>query len=528
MESAGHVPLTLGTAGHVDHGKTALIKALTGVDTDRLDEERRRGLSIELGYAELELPDGRSLSVVDVPGHERFVRTMVAGATGIDMFLLVVAADEGVMPQTREHLGVLEALDVRNGVVALTKCDRADAEARELARDEVGGLLPDAPVIEVSAVSGEGLDYLRGALASLADGAEGERRSRGEESGQPPVLHVDRSFSLRGIGTVVTGTLWSGAVGAGTEVEVLPGGLRARVRSVQVHNRDADEGRAGQRVALNIAGVGAREIARGDVVTTPGAGLKPSYRLDVELARGEDADGRRVQVHHGTSAVPARPIALGEGLAQLRLEAPLVARAGDRFVLRGISPPRTIGGGRVLDPAPRRHGPRSGAANRLAAVRERGLDAVIAEENRQRAEADRQRAAEHRRAVEEKERRPLDKRAQLMLAVLRADGAEPRAPGAIAERIGISPQEARDALERLVDHGLAVRVSTDVYFDRGALEELRGRAVELAGEKGEITLPELRDALGTSRKYAQALLEHLDATKTTVRHRDRHVLRRQG
>jgi selenocysteine-specific elongation factor len=526
MGQADHIPLTIGTAGHVDHGKTALVKALTGVDTDRLAEERERGLSIELGFAELELPDGRSVGVVDVPGHERFIRTMVAGATGVDMFMLVVAADEGVMPQTREHLDVLDALEVRNGIVALTKHDRADDDARQLARNEAGGLLPDAPLVEVSALKGEGLDDLRAALVTVAEQAERERQSRRDGSDQPAVLHVDRSFSLRGIGTVVTGTLRSGAVAAGAEVEVLPSGLRARVRSVQVHNRDAEEGRAGQRVALNLSGVAAREVARGDVVASQGAGLTPSYRLDVELAAPDDVGGHRLQVHHGTRVAPARAVALGHGLAQLRLESPLVARAGDRFVLREVAPPRTIGGGSVLDPAPRRHGPGSSAAERLAAVRERGLDAVLAEEEHQRAEAERQRAAASPNGAEKEHRQPLDTRARLMLAVLEADGAEPRAPGAVAERIGISHQEAVAALDRLVDRGLAVRLSPDTYYERNALDALRGRALELAQERGEITLPELRDALGTSRKYAQALLEHLDATKATVRHGDRHVLRR--
>src|SRR3954452_19897944 len=393
MDSGEHIPLTIGTAGHVDHGKTVLVGALTGVNTDRLAEERRRGLSIELGFAELELPDGRSVGVVDVPGHERFIRTMVAGATGIDMFMLVVAADEGVMPQTREHLEVLDALAVRQGVVVLTKSDRAEDEARELAREEAQGLVPGAPLVEVSAVTGDGLEELRAALASLADEIERERGSRGIASDQPSVLHVDRCFSLRGIGTVVTGTLWSGAVAAGDPVDILPVGLKARVRSVQVHNRDADAGCAGQRVALNLSGVAAREVARGDVVASQGAGLTPSYRLDVELAAPDDVDGHRLQVHHGTRVVPARAVALGHGLAQPRLEAPLVARAGDRLVLREVAPPRTIGGGSVLDPAPMRHGPGSSAAERLAAVRERGLDAVLAEEEHQRADAERQRAA---------------------------------------------------------------------------------------------------------------------------------------
>jgi selenocysteine-specific elongation factor len=519
-------PLTLGTAGHVDHGKTALVEALTGVNTDRLAEERRRGLSIELGFAELDLPDGRSVGIVDVPGHERFIRTMVAGATGVDMFLLVVAADERVMPQTREHLDVLDALAVRHGAVALTKCDRADEEARGLAREEARALRPDAAVVEVSALTRQGLDELRWTLAAVADDAERERRSRGDSSGQPAVLHVDRSFSLRGIGTVVTGTLWSGAVGAGERVDILPIGLEARVRRVQVHNRDADAARAGQRVALNLTGISARQISRGDVVTSRDSALEPSYRLDVELRTRADVDGRRVQVHHGTRAVPARAVALGDGFAQLRLEMPVVARAGDRFVLRGISPPSTIGGGRVLDPVPRRHGARSGAAERLTAIRERGLETVVAEEQRRRARVARDRATERSRAAGEERPRPLDKKARLVLAALAADGAEPGTPRAIAERLGIAHAEAVAALDGLVEHGLAVRLSRDVYYERSALERLRARTLELARARGEITLPELRDALGTSRKYAQALLEHLDATKATVRHGDRHVLRR--
>jgi len=527
MDASEHIPLTVGTAGHVDHGKTALIEALTGVNTDRLAEERRRGLSIELGFAELELPGGRSVGVVDVPGHERFIRTMVASATGIDMFILVVAADEGAMPQTREHLEVLEALGVQSGIVALTKCDRAEDDTRLVSREEAQGIVPGAPMVEVSARTGEGLDELRAALAGLADEVGRERHSPGDLFDQPAVLHVDRSFTLRGIGTVVTGTLWSGSVAAGEEVDVLPDGLKARVRRVQVHNRDTDRGLAGQRVALNLSGVGTREVARGDVIASHGSELRPSYRLDVDLATPGSIDGRRVQVHHGTRAAPARAVGLGDGVAQLRLEAPLVARTGDRFVLREISPPRTIGGGRVLEPDPVRHGPRSGAAERLMAIRERGLDAVVAEEERQREEAERSRAAEPVRAEGNQDRQPLDTRARLMLAVLEADGAEPRAPGAVAERIGVPHEETIAALDRLVDRGLAVRVSADTYYERNALDGLRARALEIANERGEITLPELRDALGTSRKYAQALLEHLDATKATVRHGDRHVLRRR-
>src|SRR4051794_30374452 len=230
-------PLTLGTAGHIDHGKTALVEALTGKNTDRLEEEHRRGISIELGYARLELPDGRSLSVIDVPGHERLVRTMVAGATGIDLFLLVVAGDEGVMPQTREHLTVLQALGVETGVIALTRCDLAEPESRHPAAAEARELI-DAPLVEVSARTGEGLDELRLALADAAELADARRAVRQWE--EPAVLHVDRVFALRGIGTVVTGTLWSGVIREGERVEILPEGIELRVRSIQVHDAPVD------------------------------------------------------------------------------------------------------------------------------------------------------------------------------------------------------------------------------------------------------------------------------------------------
>src|SRR4051794_137935 len=250
-------PLTLGTAGHIDHGKTVLVRALTGVDTDRLPEERERGISIELGYAPLELPSGRRLSVVDVPGHERFVRTMVAGATGIDLFLMVVAADDGVMPQTREHAAVLRALGVGTGVVAITKADLADP-ARAAA--EAAELLPGAETVPVAARVGRGLEELRAALERAAAGLDRPHRDG------PLRLHVDRSFTIRGAGTVVTGTLWSGTAAPGDEVRILPAGRTARVRSVQVHDEPRERADAGQRVALNLAGVAREEAAGGDVV----------------------------------------------------------------------------------------------------------------------------------------------------------------------------------------------------------------------------------------------------------------------
>src|SRR5690349_1689250 len=232
-------PLTLGTAGHIDHGKTVLVRALTGVDTDRLPEERARGISIELGYAQLQLPSGRRLSVVDVPGHERFVRTMVAGATGIDLFLMTIAADDGVMPQTREHAAVLDALGVETGVVAITKCDLADPER---ASGEAAELLPGATIVPVSSRTGEGLDALRAALDRVP--------VSGRAADGPLRLHIDRVFTIRGAGTVVTGTLWSGTAMRGATVTVLPGGVKARIRAVEVHDAPVERAEAGQRVAL--------------------------------------------------------------------------------------------------------------------------------------------------------------------------------------------------------------------------------------------------------------------------------------
>src|SRR3954454_25398915 len=307
------MPLTLGTAGHIDHGKTTLVRALTGVDTDSLPEEKARGISIALGYAPLTLPSGRTLSVVDVPGHERFVRTMVAGATGIDLYLMVIAADDGVMPQTREHAAVLAALGIEIGVVAITKTDLADP-AR--ARAQAAELLPGAEVVvdDVPAA----LD--RAAARVVSRTAEGPLR-----------LHVDRVFTIRGAGTVVTGTLWSGTASRGDHVMILPRGDRARIRSVEVHDERVERAEAGQRVALNLVG---GEVARGDVITT--AALEATYRVNAELTWSgkRPAHGARIGVHHGTRESAARIVDLDGGLFQLRLERPIVPAVGDRLVIR--------------------------------------------------------------------------------------------------------------------------------------------------------------------------------------------------
>ena len=285
------MPLTVGTAGHIDHGKTTLVEALTGKNTDRLPQEQERGISIDLGYAPLELPDGTQLSVVDVPGHERFVRTMVAGATGIDLFLLVIDANEGARPQTHEHLAILRLLGIERGVVALTKSDLVDEETLELARAEAEELVPGAPVVAVSARTGAGLDELRAALAAVAD-----ERARVDA---PTRLYVDRVFTLRGIGTVATGTLWSGSIGEGDELRAEPASAAVRVRSVQVHDSAVERAEAGQRVAVALPGVERSELRRGDALVAPGA-YPSSYRLDIALERARrDPVARARPPRHG-------------------------------------------------------------------------------------------------------------------------------------------------------------------------------------------------------------------------------------
>ncbi|MDQ4042767.1 MAG: selenocysteine-specific translation elongation factor [Actinomycetota bacterium] len=352
------IALTIGTAGHVDHGKTTLVRYMTGTDTDRLEEEHRRGISIVPGYAELTLPSGRRASLVDVPGHERFVKNMVAGSTGVDAFLLVVAADDGVMPQTREHLDVLRVLGVRRGVVALTKIDTVDEETVELAELDTTELLESAglavPIVPVSGVTGKGVDELLLALDELAGSSAGRVETLAR-------LPVDRAFVLKGIGLVATGTLWSGEIRPGDTLYTTAG-RRPRVRGVQNHGRPAEAARAGARTALDLVGIEAGELEPGDVLLSNPV---PTTRtLDARIQLLESAHplkhGIRLRLYHGTRATNARvrlldrkELAPGESaLARLALQEELVALPGDRFVLRSSSPQVTVGGGTVLDPAP--------------------------------------------------------------------------------------------------------------------------------------------------------------------------------
>jgi selenocysteine-specific elongation factor len=357
----------VGTAGHIDHGKTSLVRALTGIDADRLKEEKQRGITIDIGFANLELDDVR-IGFVDVPGHERFVKNMLAGAHGIDLVVLVVAADESVMPQTREHFDICRLLGVRTGVVALTKADAVDAELLDLARAEVeefvaGSFLDGAPIVAVSSTTGAGLDELRAALAACALAVP----ERGVD--RPFRLPVDRAFTIRGFGTVLTGTLIAGEVSVGDALELAPGGRRVKVRGLQVHGHTADRARAGQRTAVNLQGVELEEAERGQVLAPVGR-LRATSMLDVRLRLLEGAPRplehrARVRFHHGTSEAIARVVLLGreaiepggEAIAQVRLETPILALPGDRFIVRSYSPQMTIAGGEVLDALAPKHRP---------------------------------------------------------------------------------------------------------------------------------------------------------------------------
>jgi selenocysteine-specific elongation factor len=364
------VNLVVGTAGHIDHGKSSLVRALTGIDPDRLKEEKERGITIELGFAHTAV-GGTRIAFVDVPGHERFVRAMLAGVGGIDCVLLIVAADESVMPQTREHFDICCLLGIPRGIIVLTKSDLADHDMRALVRQEVaelvkGSFLESAPVIDVSSTTGEGLDHLREAIAAQA----GLVRRRPIDGAAR--LPIDRAFSMKGFGTVVTGTLVAGRIAVDDELSVQPGGRLVKVRGVQVHGRPAMAAEAGQRTAINLGGVEIDDVSRGETLLTPDT-LSVTRRFDAEIDLLHSArplkHGARVRVHHGTAEVLGRVSIAGPStveiapgaheLVRLRLESPAVLTRGDRFILRAYSPPVTIGGGAVIDAAPTRPGVRS-------------------------------------------------------------------------------------------------------------------------------------------------------------------------
>ena len=633
--------LILGTAGHIDHGKTSLVKALTGTDTDRLKEEKARGITIELGFAHLELPGGIEFGVVDVPGHEKFVRAMVAGVAGMDLVMLVIAADEGVMPQTREHLDILKLLGVRAGLVALTKQDMVEPDWLPLVVEEVrefvsGTFLETAPIIPVSSKTGKGLDELKSELSIMAEGAAEKKR---EGSFRLP---VDRVFTVSGFGTVVTGTLLAGEIKVGDELEVMPCGNTGRVRGIQAHGAKTELGQAGQRLAVNLQGIDLDQASRGNIIV-PRDIFRTTRRVDVRLDHLVSASrGLRhrsfVRFHSGTSEVSAQVILLDRNIlspdetafAQLRLAEPMLLVSGDPYIVRASSPPATIGGGIVLDPFPPARRRRSeDAINLLESldaaehqktcmliVSQSLLSGVEFEEIVLRGGIPRRQADSalqgllvagdiiqmtrdpriflSRLAVEslkqiitgelesfmaanplkqgmgkEELKTRLPKRSDPrffapLLAELEKDGmlaadreiVRPagsarqicRPAGGMADRIteilarqGIEPptikelidslktseKELREHLAVLTREGAVTRVSADIYYDSGSLDEIRQKLTEYLQEKSEIVPSEFRELTGLSRKFMIPILEFFDGEKITIRVGDKRILRKR-
>ncbi len=607
----------IGTAGHIDHGKSTLITALTGIDPDRLAEEKRRGMTIDLGFAHLRLPSGLEVGIVDVPGHARFIRNMLAGTHGLDAVMLVIAADEGVMPQTREHLEIIDLLDVRRGVVVLSKVDLVDAEWLGLITAEVktalkGTSLEGAQVIPFSAVSGEGKPELVGALDALLEAAA----SRPDL--ERPRLPIDRVFTMSGFGTVVTGTLVDGTVSVGDELEVVPAGRLARVRGLQQHNRKVETAAPGGRVAANLTGVEKHELMRGDVLARPKT-LGATRRVDATVrvlasAPQPLAHGVELLLHTGTSEVGCRLIVLEgdaiapghQGWAQLYLERPIAAAAQDRFILRVPSPSATVAGGRFVDVNPRKHArhdsmvreslerraagevlqeelrkyPRGVTSAALlkatmapeadvAVLKARRLGEWLFDSGAWEAISDRatQELTAYHGSFPLREGMPREElRSKLGVSpgsfpsivqglsedgrVVERDGAlglpghrvelngdvgraapllellgrQPLAPPSLAEatrQAGASPEVVRALAQR----GDIVRVGDDVAFTKDAYETAVALVREIISASGSITVAQLRDRMGASRRPVLALLEHLDSERVTRRVGDARVLR---
>jgi len=612
----------IGTAGHIDHGKSVLVHALTGIDPDRLREEKERGMTIDLGFAWLKLPSGREVGVVDVPGHERFVKNMLAGVGGIDLALLIVAADEGIMPQTREHLAILDLLDIRTGIVAITKMDMVDEELLSLVKLEVEELirstsLSTAPIVAVSAMTGDGLPSLVSAIDELLMSAV-PRKDIGR-----PRLAIDRAFTIAGSGTVVTGTLIDGSLSVGQDVEVVPSGLKARLRGLQTHKTRVDTASPGSRVAANLVGVATSQLERGDVLTQPGW-LIPTTRVDVRLRMLLDLKrplrhGATVGFYAGAAEVMAKvhlleKEELGPGdiaWAQLALVKRVAVVKGDHFIMR--SPMDTLGGGYIVSSyAPRHRRFRPAVIEGLEARGEGTAEEVIISTlemnqplepesllvqcNLSADEASRlvdvlveqgevvaigrrdhrllftssgwERLARKAQAVVEDYHRKFPTRggmpkgelsSRLRLAphsaalerlfddgVLVEEGTAIRLPSyqvqltqaqqakvdAFLRALDQNPYSPSaetklepDLLNLLVEQNRVVKVGGGVVFSASAYEEMVDKVTAFLRERGRVTLAEVRDMLGTSRKHATALLEHMDERKLTRRVGDERVLR---
>ena len=630
--------IIVGTAGHVDHGKTELVKALTGVYTDRLKEEKERGISIELGFAPVELENGQRLGLVDVPGHEKFIKQMLAGVGGMDLVMLVVAADEGVMPQTLEHLDIIDLLQIKKGIVVVTKADLVEPEWLELVQEEIretlkGTVLENAPMCAVSAVTGYGIDKLKKKLEELAASTP-PKALTGKAR-----LPIDRVFSISGCGTVVTGTVWSVKIRLNDNLEVVPEGIATRARSLQVHGRPVEEALAGQRVAINLANVEVNDIKRGSVVITPGA-LHPSQLLDVEfklLERAKELVNRtRIRFHVGTSETLGRIILLdrdkllpGEtALAQLQLEEVVVAAKGDRFVVRSYSPMHTIGGGVIIEPQAvklKRFKPEvlEMLRTKLAGTPEELLIEELQDKEPPFLTYDElaklvglpleQVVAIAERMVEDGQLFSIELEGQTWLATreryehllgvvkeilhnyhqqyplrfgiakeelrskkfsnyppklfnslltywqesqeLKIKGSmvalagfkpvltpqleqllkkiadsylankfQPPMWNELYPTLGVNELQAEELLRYLQGRGDLVKVAEDIYFHKKAIEEAKDLIASHIKAKGPVQLAEVRDLLGSSRKYVLPLLEYFDQLKFTRRVQDKRIL----
>ncbi|MDO4854740.1 MAG: selenocysteine-specific translation elongation factor [Coriobacteriia bacterium] len=627
--------LILGTAGHIDHGKSSLIQALTGTDPDRLAEEKKRGITIELGFAQLSLPSGRKMGVVDVPGHERFVRQMVSGATGVDLALLVIAANDGWMPQTTEHVTVLELLGVSSCVVALTKVDLVDREWIDFIRDDVANRLSascfsQSPIIEVSSKTGEGLDNLKKAIDLTASSVQRQKES-------PSVrMPIDRAFTIKGAGTVVTGTLWSGTVKPDDVLSLLPGEKPCRVREIQMHDKPAKKATAGNRVALNLA-IKLDQVKPGDFLCTPGS-LEASNRFDARLHYADPfgtekplVSGTRVHVAHGTREVLGR-VLLANGqetlkpgcsaLAQIRLEDPLSVSLHDRFIIRLYSPVRVIGGGVVLASHPRRRTNLSEQEQALLDALEAGnvgqtleiqLDlasepltpaqlarltgieeplvtpaleqlmktkrvAQIGAEGShymkpsrimeftsrierelitfhaanpeatgmskaalQQSVAPNMNPDAYELLLQESERsgkvvqsqgevshieagagaKALEREAAAkLLGLIIADGASPRPYASLSADSGLSATLFNKAIRKLDEEGQIIRLNPETLYAASTIRQIKSALERFIKEEGPATATQLKDVMGTSRKYAIPLLEYFDKIGFTTREGD--------
>ena len=448
----------VGTAGHVDHGKTSLIKALTGINADRLKEEQKRGITIELGFADMRTPDGTDISIIDVPGHEKFIKNMLAGIGGIDMVLLVVAADEGVMPQTVEHLDIMHLLNIKKGIIVITKTDTVEPGFVELVEEDIRGavkgtFLEKAPVRAVSAVTGEGIDELRQLIYDYA-------KETGSRNNNPALLRIpiDRVFTISGFGTVITGTLTEGMIKTGQEIMIYPQKLTAKVRNLQVHGQMVDAAYAGQRTAVNLQNVKKEELSRGNVLAACGS-LEPALMADVKLCMLADSkrtikNGGRLHFYYGSEEALCKVVLFGKEqlepgencYAQLRFENAVVLKHGDPFVVRYYSPLETIGGGIVLNPNAPKH---KSADSEIAAalkVRENGDDTSQLEQ-------------------------------------LLKDGSASFAPlNSIAGQLGLTDDEVQQHIKKLIFAGKAVKLADNIYVHSDYTDILAGRAAGLLGE----------------------------------------------